>query len=311
MIKNDKRIAKLKKGEIIPMTFDFVFTSIFNNEENIDILENFLSVYFDKPLIEIKGHVKIKPRDLIIKNKSERNKQVDLILDIDGKKINIELNNYYLEGVKNRNVVYQSNIHGRQLRYKDNNYSKIKDTIQICLNHFRCNTYGIKDTYYFRNESGEILTEKSRIDYVDLVNAGEKRYNESEEKLARWCRTLTAETLVNLRKEIGDDLMEKEVKDKLEDEVNKYSEDDEVIALYSAYSREELERNTLIEEAKEAATKQGFNQGLEQGLEQGIEQGIEQNKIEMAKKMLDCNLDINIISDVTSLSRKEISKLIN
>ncbi len=106
MEKSNKRTKILKKGEIIPMTFDYVFTGIFNNENNIDIVENFLSVYFDKPLKEIKGHVKIKSRYLGIDNKREKNKQVDLILEINGNKINIELNNNSSEGLKNRNVVY-------------------------------------------------------------------------------------------------------------------------------------------------------------------------------------------------------------
>lgn len=31
---------KLKQGEIIPLNMDFMFTNIFNKEENIDILEH-------------------------------------------------------------------------------------------------------------------------------------------------------------------------------------------------------------------------------------------------------------------------------
>lgn len=36
-----KRTITLKPGEIIPINFDFVFTEIFNNPKNIDIIENF------------------------------------------------------------------------------------------------------------------------------------------------------------------------------------------------------------------------------------------------------------------------------
>lgn len=39
----------------------------------------------------------------------------------------------------NRNVVYACNIHGRQLEYKDNTYTKIKKTIQINLNNVNTN----------------------------------------------------------------------------------------------------------------------------------------------------------------------------
>ena len=41
------KIRKLQPGEIIPLSFDFMFTTIFNKEENIDILESFLSCYLE------------------------------------------------------------------------------------------------------------------------------------------------------------------------------------------------------------------------------------------------------------------------
>ena len=48
---------KLKPGEVIPLNIDFMFTNIFNKEENINIVENFLSNYLDIPLNEIKGNL--------------------------------------------------------------------------------------------------------------------------------------------------------------------------------------------------------------------------------------------------------------
>ncbi|MBR3230297.1 MAG: hypothetical protein IKF91_05690, partial [Bacilli bacterium] len=43
--------------------------------------------------------------------------------------------------------------------------------------------------------------------------------------------------------------------------------------------------------------------------EKGISQGIEQTKIESAKKMLEDNLDISLISKYTNLSEKDILAL--
>ena len=37
----------LKKGELISLTFDIMFTEIFNNPDNICILEEFISNYLD------------------------------------------------------------------------------------------------------------------------------------------------------------------------------------------------------------------------------------------------------------------------
>ena len=141
-----------------------------------------------EPISKIKGHVIIKSRDLPINNKKNNDKQIDLLVDLDGEKINIELNNRKSQGIIDRNIVYVCEVHGKQLNYKDNEYSDISRTIQINLNNFKCNKNGkLVDTYYLRNEDGEVLTEKFRIDYVDLVNAKEKIYNEEEEKLAKFC----------------------------------------------------------------------------------------------------------------------------
>ena len=87
--------------------------------------------------------------------------------------------------------------------------------------------------------------------------------------------------------------MEKETKSKLVDETMKYSTDEDVVALYFEKSKEELEYNTLLVEAKEA----------------GIKQGIEQNKIETATNLKKLGVDIETISKATGLSKEEIEKL--
>lgn len=43
----------LKENELIPLTFDIMFTEIFNNPDNICILEEFISNYLDIPLKEV------------------------------------------------------------------------------------------------------------------------------------------------------------------------------------------------------------------------------------------------------------------
>ena len=117
-----KRQQQLKRGEIIPLTYDFVFNEIFANEKNINILENFISYLLELDIDDVRGSLKILPRDLELNNKSERNKQIDLLLDYHGDLINIELNNNAGEGIKERNLVYACSVHASQLEYGDNNY---------------------------------------------------------------------------------------------------------------------------------------------------------------------------------------------
>ena len=85
------------------------------------------------------------------------------------------------------------------------------------------------------------------------------------------------------------------------DEVNKYSSDEEAVVLYSAYTKEELEKNTLLEEAEEL--------GLKRGMEEGLKQGAKNKQIEIARILLNKKMTKEEISDITQLSLEEIEKL--
>lgn len=53
------RTKQLCPGEIIPLTFDYIFTAIFNNPNNVDIIEEILSSYLEIPLKNMEGKLKI------------------------------------------------------------------------------------------------------------------------------------------------------------------------------------------------------------------------------------------------------------
>ena len=97
-----------------------------------------------------------------------------------------------------------------------------------------------------------------------MVLARDICYNDYSNKLARWCMVLTSKTKEEFKKYLGEDLMEKEAKEKLEEKTSKMSDDEEVYALYSAYTKEELEKNTLIVEAEQKGREQGIkNRNIE------------------------------------------------
>ena len=124
-------------------------------------------------------------------------------------------------------------------------------------------------------------------------------YTDYRNKLARWCMVLTARTEKEFKKYLGDDLMEKEAKSKLVDETMKYTSDEDVVALYFEKSKEELERNTFIEEARQS------------GMKQGIEKGMKQRNMEIAKSMLQENMSLEITHKITGLTKEEIENLAN
>lgn len=89
------------------------------------------------------------------------------------------------------------------------------------------------------------------------------------------------EKLTNFK---GDKIM-----DKLKNETLKLNNNDDFVKYLSDEDEERLLKNSFIEK--------------------GIEQGIEQNKISTAKKMLEKNIDIDSIKEITGLSLDEIKEL--
>ena len=301
-----KRTQVLKRGEIIPLTYDFVFNEIFANEKNINILENFISNILNLNIEEVRGSLHIKPRDLELNNKSERNKQIDLLLEYHGDLINIELNNNSGEGIKERNLVYACSVHASQLEYGDNSYKKINKTIQINLNTKPNSTGLLIDKYNLKNEYNKTYSDKLVIYMIDISLGVDMCYNGTSDKLAKWCYVLTSQTEDELGKYLGDIMNEKE-QNQLVDEMSKLSSNEKVIALYSAYSREELERNTLIIEAEE----KGIEKGIEKGRQEGIEQGREEEKEKMIKKLYEKGLPIKEISEIVNKSEEEVKDIVN
>ena len=305
----------LEKGSIIPLTFDIMFTEVFNNQNNICILEEFIANYLNIPLPLVEGNLKILSRRLFKENRYDSKKEVDLLLDLNGKKINIEMSNNNSMGVINRNVVYLCKVHGEQLKQSDYNYSHISETIQIMFNNFNSQKE-LKTTWYLRDEQGNILTNKIRIDIINLVKGKDMcyTYKKDVDYLINWCKLLTESKANNLL-DISHKLMSSKSTNVLLKDINKLNGDDEMVRLYTKLSRREMEYNTFIEEAKEKGFNQGkqegFESGKQEGLKKGLEQGIEQKSNEIAKNMLIEKIPLETISKITGLSIEKIQELKN
>ena len=57
--------------------------------------------------------------------------------------------------------------------------------------------------------------------------------------------------------------------------------------------------------------EEAFANGEQKGIKKGIKQGISQERINTAKRMLESQIDVNIISIATKMSVEEIKKLKN
>ena len=64
-----------------------------------------------------------------------------------------------------------------------------------------------------------------------------------------------------------------------------------------------------LNEERIKGREEGLKEGLKEGLEKGIEQGEKNKAISMAKNMKARDMDLNLISELTGLSIKEIEEL--
>ncbi len=88
----------------------------------------------------------------------------------------------------------------------------------------------------------------------------------------------------------------------------------EELEIYEYWRMEETsDRYKLQEEYEkgmEEGIEKGIEQGIEKGIEQGIEQGIEKERLDNVRKMKQLGIAVEMIMQVSGLSREEIEKAI-
>lgn len=60
---------------------------------------------------------------------------------------------------------------------------------------------------------------------------------------------------------------------------------------------------------KEQALKEGLEEGLEEGIKIGVNKGKKENSYDIARKMKQKGLSVDMIAECTGLSKSEIEKL--
>ena len=287
-----------------------MFCDIFNQEKNVDKFEKFVSIYFDIEYEKVHNNLQLIPRKLPKNKKMEAWKEVDLLLKLDNEllKINIEINDKNEQNKMDRNLIYLCKISGDSYKQGDIQYKNIYTTRQINFNVFDYKNNKLINEYYLMNkEENLIFSKKMQIDAINVAMVDKICYNslnKKEQLVYNFIKMLMTEDEKEFKK-VSELIMEKEQANDLLDQVIEKSNDDEYVYMESTYSSQEEYNEAMAEIIREESTQQG----LEQGLKQGIEQGIKEEKIEIAKNMLNLNIDLDLISKSTGLSKEEITKI--
>ena len=287
-------------NEKLTLKNDIIFKEFFSKKGNEKYLQDFLTALLEINITKIEIQRDVSLERLAI---DEKLGVLDIQAVVDDKTIiSIEMQMYY-----DKSIIKRSGFYGAKNRSSDakrgDKYSNLRDIIMVNILNFNINPYkeylsqGI--TVLKEHREHELETGISYY-YIELPKF-RKIKPDMEKKLEQWLVFIDSEErgLVEMAKE------KNEVIKEAEEELEYLTGDEEVKRMAFLHEKWEMDYNSRIQDAID----DGREQGLQEGLQQGLQQGEKRKVNEIAKKMLDEKIDIQIIINVTGLTKEEIKRL--
>ena len=268
--------------------YDRAFKEVFGKEENKDILKKLLEEILQVEIEKIE-YLNLERN---VDNVKVKRKHLDLYLETNIGKIQVEVNTTNSKYVKPRNMSYLCDIYSHHTLVGQE-YDQDTLIIQININYGQQDEKYIRE-YRLRDESGKEYIKNFIIYEINMEKYMKLWYNKEEKELEKSKYIV----MLNLEKE----------------ELEKLSKKDKVVIKYM----KELERVNENPKFREYMSAEEDNkkienslkrEWMEEGLKEGIKEGSYKRNIEIAKTMLKDNMDIEIISKYTNLSKEELEKI--
>ena len=276
-----------KEENFYGIYLDSLFKKIFADSEDTRLLKELLCIILNE---DIENVTIISPELIGDKIKVKRS-YLDLLVELKNKtKINIEINSNPQSYTTDRNLFYLFKVMGRDLTSKDK-YTDFHKHIQINLN-LNTKEEPVMKYYLMNKESDKILTNKLEIINIDIEKLNEICYTNGVEGQDIFTKVLG---LIGAKDKEHFDIFKKEkgIVKKIMDKAQDYITDNDLV--------EVLDYEKMRDNREEAAKELGFSNGFNNGVQNTV------NVI--AKNMLEKNMDINTISEVTGLTKEQIEEL--
>ena len=294
----EKEEIKRGKNEVIPCIYERCFAYVYDQNKNN--LAHLLASILNVDVLKIKNNITKISDTNDLKNKNDKQRRMDFVYRIDNLSLDIELN-LKPRPIKERNINYLMSLHLRKFK-KGNRYEDNYRTIQININNEMIDeSEKVIEEYYFRKEDGKEYSKNIGFYVVNIPNIKKIWYNKEDEEFEKYKYMLSFfETNVDMIRRVyeGDEVV-MDIINKQEE----FSRDNEEWETFRSENELEEEYQLGIEYAKEEGKKEGIEKGIELGKLQGIKK--------VVKSMLDKNMDIKNIIDITGLSEEEILSLKN
>ena len=339
-----------EKKRVIPATFDPVFKSLLTNKDNRSYLEDLICYVTKIPKEIISKNMVVVNNQLPVEKYNNKQMNTDILVEIERNVINLEMNAQKEIGIFEKNAAYHQKLMVDQYKRSDDyrnikrviqiNFNDFKyfDSEDIIIKFQMTSENGL----YIDPIYGEVYHVNLAILKKLWYNEGKKQsLNDFDIKLLMLCAS-EKETLDELA-ERDESLMN--VKKNLEE----LSDDEDIIGLYDVQKAVEWEKNctkayfeerekdikkledevkerqknfkeqqNMFKEEQEKLKEQQGNLKKQQEEFKKYQEEIKQKeltqekkqKLEIARNLLQENIDIDIILKVTSLNKEDIKGLL-
>ena len=271
---------------------DKMFKAIFgaDDEKSKKLLKELLSECLDIKIDKIIGFI---PVELSARNKNERSKRLDLIVEVKGKKINIELNSSFNDVTRIRNLNYYFAFCSQHI-IKSESYDIDSEFIHISLNYRASKKDPLIAQYTLYDEKNKKELDE-RFKYYEInVEKFAKFWYDKDMKNVRKKPLLT---MIGIKEEDELDKYSKEmdlssIKESV-DKLKTLNSDKKFVYDISPEEEETLEKNTL----QKIAHKEGKAEGIEKTNENIVINSLKEN------------IPIKTIEKITGLSEEQIKEI--
>ena len=278
------------KKEFYTCKNDRAFKEVFLNPNNSDLLKALLEF-----ILKIKiDKLEIKKTELLSGNVNIKDKRVDAIVHTGNKKIEIEINSQNKDYLHTRSTAYICNIYQSNASVGDT-YNEDTDIIQVNLTWGLGRNNDEMKIYKIMNEKGELYVKNFIIYEINMDYYNKLWYSKNEDEIKKNLYMI----MLDLDKKELENMPKDDIVDKYITNVTIVNDNPEFQKYMSEEEDKKKIQNSLLSEAKET------------GYTSGINDGISKEKVSIAKNMLNKNISIEDISDITGLSIEEIENIKN
>lgn len=281
----------LMNNKFYTSRYDRLFKKIFFKEEDHDLLEELI-----KEITNLVIFVeKIVNCELPITDIFEKEKRVDGIIDTTKERIHIEINSDTKDYYRMRNFLYFVAIMLEDIK-RGKNYNPKKKYIHISLDFSDKNNLQNITKYRCYDVINKVATVKNITLYYVNVSRIKRICKENKDLQKEYALLYALDLGKEELMEFAERTNNKMVK-KYKDEITKLNDDTIVIKSLTYEEDKEMLMNAIKEDY------------LEEGRELGVKEGQNQTKLETAKKLLEMNMSLDDIVNVTGLNKKNVIEI--